>query len=120
MMLIAFREWAAPHTINTLPPEWRSAMILPVLLTIGAALGATPSACHDCVAWNESQKPFQVYGDTYYVGVHGLASILITSSQGHVLIDGDLPESAPKIAANIRALGFKVEDVKLILNSQLT
>src|SRR5690606_17003672 len=42
---------------------------------------------------------------------------LITSPQGHVLIDGGLAESAPLIVANIRALGFLVEDVRLIVNS---
>jgi metallo-beta-lactamase class B len=48
-------------------------------------------------------------------GFRGLNSILITSDRGHVLIDGDLPESAPKIAASVRELGFRIEDVKLIL-----
>jgi metallo-beta-lactamase class B len=46
-----------------------------------------------------------------------LSSILITSGEGHVLINGGLPESATQIAANIRQLGFRLEDVKLILNS---
>jgi metallo-beta-lactamase class B len=51
--------------------------------------------------------------------VQGLSAILITSPQGHVLIDGDLPESAPKIVASIKALGFRIKDVKLILNSHV-
>ena len=71
------------------------------------------------VAWNQPQKPFQVYGNTYYVGTKGLSSILISSPKGHVLIDGALPESASIIAANIRALGFRIEDVKLILNTHV-
>ena len=58
-----------------------------------------------------------MYGNTYYVGTRGLAAILITSPDGHVLIDGALPESVPIITGNIRAAGFRVEDVKLILNS---
>jgi metallo-beta-lactamase class B len=53
------------------------------------------------------------------VGPHGLSSILITSDAGHILIDGGLAESADRIAANIRALGFRVEDVKLIVNSHV-
>ena len=64
-----------------------------------------------------SQTPFRIFGNTFYVGTHGLAAVLVTSPQGHVLIDGALPESAPLILANIRALGFRVEDVKIILNS---
>jgi metallo-beta-lactamase class B len=67
--------------------------------------------------WIQAQKPFRIYGNTYYVGSHGLSALLITSPEGHVLIDGTLPENAPMIEANIRALGFRVEDIKLILNS---
>lgn len=78
-----------------------------------------PSSCKDCPAWNVAQKPFKVYGNTYYVGTRGLASVLITSPAGHVLIDGALPESVPQIAANIRSLGFHVEDIRLILNSHV-
>jgi metallo-beta-lactamase class B len=69
--------------------------------------------------WSKAQKPFQIYGDTYYVGTQGLSAILIASKDGHVLIDGALPTSAPLIVASIRALGFRVEDVKLILNSHV-
>src|SRR5580700_9205071 len=77
----------------------------------------TASSCTHCAEWNIPQKPFKIYGNTYYVGPHGLSSILIASDSGHVLIDGALPESASQIVAHIRALGFRVEDIKLILNS---
>lgn len=73
--------------------------------------------CPSCAEWNAPQQPFRIFGNTYWVGTHGLGSILITSPEGHVLIDGGLPQSAPQILANIRALGFRVQDVKLILNS---
>jgi metallo-beta-lactamase class B len=76
-----------------------------------------PSKCASCAEWNGPQQPFRIFGNTYYVGTRGLASILVTSSEGHVLIDGALPKSAPEIIANIRALGFRIQDVKLILNS---
>ncbi|MGC3983066.1 MAG: subclass B3 metallo-beta-lactamase [Steroidobacteraceae bacterium] len=80
---------------------------------------ADDTPCSSCANWNVSQPPFKIYGDTYYVGTHGLSSVFIASSSGHVLIDGALPESAPKIAANIRELGFRIEDVKVILNSHV-
>jgi len=67
--------------------------------------------------WNAPQDPLRIYGNAYYVGPHGLTSLLITSDAGHVLIDGALPESAAVIAANVRRLGFRIEDVRLILNS---
>lgn len=75
--------------------------------------------CSHCAEWNLPQKPFRIFGNAYYVGPHGLSSILITSSAGHVLIDGALPESAAQIASNIQALGFRVQDVKVILNSHV-
>jgi len=76
-----------------------------------------PHACTDCEAWNAPRSPFRIYGNTWFVGPAGLGSILITSPKGHILIDGGLPQSAPLIAANIQAAGFRLEDVKLILNS---
>ncbi|MBB4637835.1 subclass B3 metallo-beta-lactamase [Longimicrobium terrae] len=77
----------------------------------------TPQECSSCAEWNAPHRPVHLFGNTYYVGTQGLASILITSPDGHVLIDGALPNSAPLILANIRSLGFDPADVKLILNS---
>lgn len=73
--------------------------------------------CPSCPAWNVPHSPFRIFGNTYYVGTEQLASVLITSAEGHVLIDGGLPNSAPLIWKNIRALGFDISDVELILNS---
>ena len=67
--------------------------------------------------WNQPQEPLRIYGDTYYVGVAGLSSILIVTDAGLILIDGDLPQSVALIEGNIRKLGFSVEDIKLILNT---
>ncbi|MFK2891447.1 subclass B3 metallo-beta-lactamase [Dyella flagellata] len=79
---------------------------------------AAPSDPHySFKLWEQPQKPFRIYGNTYYVGSHGLSAILITSPAGHVLIDATLPENAAMIEANIRALGFRVQDIKLILNT---
>jgi metallo-beta-lactamase class B len=103
------------------PPR---ALVLALLLASPATQAQTPApatpptpGCEVCATWNADQAPFRIFGNTYYVGVKGLSSVLVTSPQGHVLIDGGLPESAPKIIANIGALGFRIEDVKLILNS---
>ena len=76
-----------------------------------------PIKCSSCDEWNEPVEGFKVFGNTYYVGTAGLSAMLITSDQGHILLDGGLTQSAPLIEANIRKLGFKIEDVKLILNS---
>jgi metallo-beta-lactamase class B len=66
-------------------------------------------------AWNRPAEPFRIIGNVHYVGTAGIASYLVTGPRGHVLIDGGLPESAPLIAANIRGLGFRPQDVRYIL-----
>lgn len=94
-------------------------LLFPLLLSVVVATGQHTASCPQCAEWNKTQAPFRIFGDTYYVGPHGLSSVLITSASGHVLIDGDLPESAPLIAGNIRTLGFRLQDVKLIVNSHV-
>ncbi|MCC6069423.1 subclass B3 metallo-beta-lactamase [Massilia sp. GCM10020059] len=89
-------------------------MIRMTTLAVAAVLASSAPAY---AAWNDPQQPFNVFGNTWYVGTKELSAILITSPQGHVLLDGAVPESAPLIEKNIRELGFKVEDVKLIVNS---
>lgn len=69
------------------------------------------------VTWTQPQKPFRIYGNTYYVGSRGLSAILIASPEGLVLIDSTLQENVPMIESNIRALGFRIRDIKLILNT---
>jgi metallo-beta-lactamase class B len=91
--------------------------LLLLMLAIPVAAQDMHSSCANCAAWNKPQQPFRIYGNTYYVGTHGLSSILIASDGGHIIIDGALPESAPLIVAGIRSLGFRIEDVKLIVNS---
>ena len=81
------------------------------------AAGSALASCANCAKWNTDQAPFALYGNSYYVGVHGLSAVLITSPSGHVLIDGGLPESAPLVEAHIRQLGFRPEDIKYILSS---
>jgi metallo-beta-lactamase class B len=82
-----------------------------------AACTALPAFAVDTAPWTQPAEPHAIYGNTYFVGTRGLTAVLITSPQGHVLIDGPLDENVPRIEANIRKLGFRVEDIKLILNS---
>ncbi len=97
----------------------RRGVLLVLALMLTGTAAAADTSCDNCKVWNTPQKPFRIFGNTYYVGPHGLSAILITSESGHVLIDGALPESAAQIAAHIRELGFRLEDVKLILNSHV-
>jgi metallo-beta-lactamase class B len=68
-------------------------------------------------AWNQPVPPFRIAGNLYYVGAKEIASFLITTPQGHFLLDGGFVETAPQIERNIAQLGFKIEDVKILLNS---
>lgn len=68
-------------------------------------------------SWTAPQKPFRIYGNTWYVGPHGLGVFLITAPTGDVLIDGGVPGDAPLIEANVRTLGVKLRHIKWILNS---
>ncbi len=76
-----------------------------------------PAVCDSCAEWNAPRKPFKVYGNTYFVGPNGVSAMLITTPQGLILVDTGLQQSAAVIDANIKALGFKTTDVKLILTS---
>lgn len=76
-----------------------------------------PHACDACDAWNAPREPYRIFGNTYYVGTEGLSAVLVASDAGHILLDGALPQSAPHIEQGIRRLGFRVEDIRLIVNS---
>jgi metallo-beta-lactamase class B len=100
------------------------AFMIGALLTAGAASAKTaivsdpPFECGErCINWTKPHEPFKVYGNTYYVGVGGLSSVLIASKDGLILIDGGLTQSAQPIADHIEQLGFQIADIKLILNS---
>ena len=86
------------------------------LTVVGVALLAQRDS-GERAAWNEPVKPFRIIGNIYYVGVSGVTSFLITTPQGHILLDGGFPETAPLIEKNIATLGFRIQDVKILLNS---
>jgi len=62
-------------------------------------------------------EPFHIAGNLYCVGAAGVTSFLLTGPEGHVLIDGAYPESAPAILTSIDQLGFDIRDVKVLLNT---
>lgn len=82
-----------------------------------AADTTTAKACADDAGWNDPTTPLKVYGNTWYVGTCGISALLVTSDEGHILIDAATPQAGPQILANIRALGFKPEDLRAIVFS---
>jgi metallo-beta-lactamase class B len=90
------------------------------LTTIAAATIATTITVAPAFAqgnWNTPTEPFHVIDNVYYVGTEGLSAFLFTTPEGHILLDGATPQGAPIIEANIAKLGFKLSDVKVLLNS---
>ena len=73
--------------------------------------------CPRCAEWNAAAEPVRLFGNVHYVGTRGLSALLLTSSQGHILIDAGLPESAEPILRSVRALGFDPKDIRLIVTS---
>jgi metallo-beta-lactamase class B len=65
--------------------------------------------------WVEPAEPVKIAGPIYFVGTRGLGAYLITTPAGHILLDGGMPSSAKDIEASIRKLGFKPEDIRILL-----
>jgi metallo-beta-lactamase class B len=75
------------------------------------------TACKGKDGWNDPAPPAHLHGTTYMVGTCGITALLVTSRKGHVLVDAGTAEAAPLVATNIKALGFKLRDIKWIVNS---
>lgn len=91
-----------------------------VLISLALALSAVFPAAQAQTPenWTKPIRPYRVVGNIYYVGSEGLSAWLITSSEGHVVLDGGpSAEGARLIERNIAALGFKPADVKILINT---
>ena len=88
-------------------------------LALAAAAVAAPQARAGAVpaSWTAPAPPFHVIDTVYYVGTEGISAWIIKTPQGLILLDGGMPEAAPLVEANIKALGFALSDVKILLNS---
>jgi len=93
------------------------ALTLGVLAGLSAARADELPFAKDRIVWNKPHEPFHLIGNIYYVGMAGVSAFLIVTPEGDILTDGGLPESAPFIEQHIQALGFKLSDVKILLNS---
>ena len=85
-------------------------MLLVAVITQRSALSQTND-------WLEPFPPFRIAGNLYYIGSRGLASYLVTTPEGHILINSNLEKSVPMLRASIEKLGFKYSDVKILLIS---
>jgi metallo-beta-lactamase class B len=78
---------------------------------------ASNAPYQDASDWLEPFPPFRIAENLYYVGSKGLANYLITTPQGHILINSDLEANVPLIRASVEKLGFKFTDIKILLIS---
>src|SRR6202046_5082551 len=69
-------------------------------------------------AWTTSIAPFKIADNLYYVGSQDLASYLVVTPKGNILINANLVSSPPQIRASIEKLGFRWQDTKVLVNSQ--
>lgn len=82
--------------------------------------GSEPAAAQENEqwrAWNQPVPPFRIFGPLHYVGAADIAAYAIQTSAGLIVLDGGFPETAPQIVANLKTLGFGIEQVKILLNS---
>src|ERR1051326_2777417 len=94
--------------------RWSGVHFLALLFALPISIDAQ----HDMADnWNGRVKPFRIIGNVYYVGASEVSSFLITTPKGHILLDSGLPETVPLIRDAFKQLGFKLEDVKWLINS---
>lgn len=68
--------------------------------------------------WSKSYEPFRIAGNLYYVGTYDLASYLVVTNKGNILINTGLADSYHQIKSNIEKLGFQYKDTKILLLTQ--
>jgi metallo-beta-lactamase class B len=94
--------------------------ITTLVLLAFAVAGAQqkPAPRFNLAAWNIPEPPLRIVGPIHYVGTSELGAYLFVTPAGHILLDGGIPASAPLIEKSIRALGFKPQDIRILLTSQ--
>ena len=90
---------------------FRLLIVMFLLMFVGRALAQEPPD------WTNPFPPYRIIGNIYYVGSQGLASYLITTPQGNILINSNLEKSVPMIRENVEKLGFRFSDTKILLIS---
>jgi metallo-beta-lactamase class B len=92
-------------------------LILSLTLLLFLPTMAYPQADPTSRSWNQPVKPYRIIGAIWYVGASGVTSFLITTPEGHILLDSGFPETVPQIRQNVAQLGFKLTDIKILINS---
>ena len=92
-------------------------LVIWIVLVGSVIIGSPDNSRAQSNDWTEPFPPFKIAGNLYYVGSKGLANYLITTPEGHILINSDMEENVPLIRASVENLGFKFTDIKILLIS---
>ena len=92
--------------------------IIVVVAVVGLAIGFPAWRRASNEGGQKPAEPFRIAGNLWYVGANDIAAFLVTGPEGHVLIDGGYPGTAPMIMESIAKLGFDIRDVEILLNSE--
>jgi metallo-beta-lactamase class B len=98
-------------------PVRRPTLLILALLLAGVTAFAHAQQSAQWREWNQPVEPVRIAGPLYYVGMANVSAFLVTTPEGHVLIDGAFEESAGPILDNVRRLGFRPEDVRILLST---
>lgn len=84
-------------------------LLLPALLL-------TPAAIAQPAGWNDPFPAHKVMDNMYFVGTKELASFLFVTDEGHILMNSNYEASVPVIQANVEALGFDFDDIRILIS----
>ena len=116
LALVAAGCAPAPESPATADPAVYDVVSSPEMAA-SFAQSAFLEKCENWDEWDKPAPPFQIMGNSFYVGTCGISAILLTGEEGHVLLDSGVPAAAPLVLANIHELGFNPKDVRYILMS---
>lgn len=101
---------AGPAAAQTLPPN------LPSKEQLANDNNLFVYLAKKVLKWEEPAEPVRIVGPIYFVGTKGLGAFLFTTSEGHILMNTGVPSSGPMMVDSIRKLGFKPEDIRIMIN----
>jgi metallo-beta-lactamase class B len=85
---------------------------------MAAIVLAVPVRAQETPDWTRPFPPFKLIGNVYWVGTYDLSTFLITTPQGHILVNSGLKRTVPQIAEGMEKLGFRLSDTKILLTTQ--
>jgi metallo-beta-lactamase class B len=92
-------------------------VVLSSLVTVASCSAVQHGVPISMTSWNRPVESFRIAGNIHYVGTSNMALFLLTTPSGHILLDTGFEDGVPRLRRNIEALGFRFEDIKIVLSS---